>query len=190
MTPAGLDRARAGGGASAAVATAAARTGDPVGVSGSPGGPGAVAADGAAGPARARPGAARTRRGLIAAIHARARAVGMATDDRRDLQARLTGRRSCADMTLPQLRRVAEDLRLAELRLRPRPVDATRAPSGREGMRRRARALARDVGVGDAYLDAIAQRQSGVSFAGADPQQLRGVIAALYRHRKRQRAAR
>ena len=130
------------------------------------------------------------RRRLLAAIHARAKAVGIPEDDRRDLQARLTGRRSCADMTLPQLRRVAEDLRLAELRLRPRPVDAGRAPDAREGMRRRARALARNLGVaGDAYLDAITRRQSGVAFGDADPQQLRGVIAALYRQGKRREAA-
>lgn len=129
---------------------------------------------------------AAARRRLIAAVHVRAKAVGMSADVRRELQERLTGRRSCADMTLPQLRRVAEDLRLAELRLRPRPVDATRAPDAREGMRRRARALARALGVhGDAYLDAIAQRQSNTSFHDANPQQLKGVIAALYRQGKR-----
>ena len=126
------------------------------------------------------------RRRLIAAIHTRAKALGMAEPDRRELQERLTGRRSCADMTLPQLRKVAEDLRLAELRLHPRPVDATRPADARHRMRERARAIARTIGVdSDAYLDAIARRQSGVAFADADPQQLRGVIAALYRRAKR-----
>ena len=126
------------------------------------------------------------RRRAIAAIHARAKALSMSEEDRRELQERLTGRRSCSDMTLKQLQRVAEDLRLAELRLRPRPVDATRPDDSRPGMRERARAIARQIGVdNDAYLDAIAERQSGVSFAEADPQQLRGVIAALYNQAKR-----
>ena len=126
------------------------------------------------------------RRGLIAAIHLRAKALQISDEARRDLQERLTRHRSCRDMTLPQLRKVADDLKLAELRLHPRPVDASRPQDSREGMRRRARALARQIGADhDAYLDAIAQRQSGTSFADADPQQLRGVIAALYRQAKR-----
>lgn len=144
------------------------------------------------------PAAGRTRRAIdhnlgvrrraIAAIHARAKALRMSKEDRRELQERLTGHRSCSDMALAQLKRVAEDLRLAELRLRPRPVDATRPDDARPGMRAKARALAREIGVdGDAYLDAIANRQSGVDFADADPQQLRGVIAALYRQGKRRR---
>ena len=128
------------------------------------------------------------RRSLIAAIHIRAKQLQISAEDRGNLQERLTGRRSCADMTLPQLRKVADDLRLAELHLHPRPVDATRPEDARPGMRERARALAREIGVhNDAYLDAIAQRQSNVAFADADPQQLRGVIAALYRHAKRKR---
>ena len=126
------------------------------------------------------------RRRLIAAIHARAKKLQISKEDRGDLQERLTGHRSCSDMTLPQLRKVADDLRLAELRLHPRPVDASRPEDSRPGMRKRARALAGELGVhNDAYLDAIARRQSGVSFADADPQQLRGVIAALYRQAKR-----
>ena len=125
------------------------------------------------------------RRRLIAAIHARAKKVRISDEARADLQERLTGRRSCSDMTLPQLRKVADDLRLAELRLHPRPVDATRPEDARPKMRAKARALARELGAGDAYLDAIARRQAGVLFADADPQQLRGVIAALYRHAKR-----
>ena len=126
------------------------------------------------------------RRRLIAAIHARAKSIQLSDDDRRELQERLTGHRSCSDMTPQQLRKVADDLRLAELRLHPRPIDATRPDDARPGMRERARNLARDMGIhGDAYLDGICRRQSGVDFADADPQQLRGVIAALYRYAKR-----
>ena len=115
----------------------------------------------------------------------RAKNLQLPEDDRRDLQERLTGCRSCADMTLAQLKKVADELRRAELRRNPRPVDATRPHDSRPGMRARALALARGIGVGERYLDAIAERQSGTAFADADPQQLRGVIAALYRHAKR-----
>ncbi len=130
------------------------------------------------------------RRSLMAAIHIRAKALGMREDDRRDMQERLTGRRSCADMTTAQLRRVADELRLAERRLRPGPVDATRPRDSREPMRRRALALAESFGAGERYLDAIARRQSGVAFRDADPQQLRGVIAAVWRQAKRRKVAR
>ena len=59
------------------------------------------------------------RRRLIAVIHADARRAGLTDDDRVALQVRLTGCRSCSDMTIEQLRRVAGDLRTAAARLAP-----------------------------------------------------------------------
>ena len=123
---------------------------------------------------------------LLAAIHMRAKALGLDEDTRRAMQQRVGGHASCADMTVRQLRAVADELQLADKRLRrPGPVDASRPMERLDGMRRRARALAAEFGAGDAYLDAIAMRQAGVTLAEATATQLRGVIAAVWRQAKR-----
>ena len=129
----------------------------------------------------------RLRRSLLAAIHVRAKALGLDEDTRRDVQRRVSGKASCRDMTLPELRAVADELRQTERRVKPGPIDATRPIERTDGMRRRARALAAELGAGDRYLDAIAQRQAGVSFAAASAHQLRGVIAAVWRQAQRRR---
>ena len=54
-----------------------------------------------------RPKADTERNRLIRRIHAQARAAGVENDERRCLQAELTGIPSCADMTVAQLRMVA-----------------------------------------------------------------------------------
>ena len=130
--------------------------------------------------------AQRTRRRLLAAIHAEATRVGLDEDARRDLQARLTGHRSCQAMTLADLRRVADAIRRGAGR--PGPRDVSRPVDNLPGMRRRALALAASFGAGAAYLDAIAQRQAQVAFADATAEQLRGVIAAVYRQTQRRSA--
>ena len=125
------------------------------------------------------------RRRLIAAVHVRAKQLGLDEDTRRDIQLRVTGKASCRDMNLRELRAVADDMRSAERR--PGPIDAFRPIERTDGMRRRARQLAAEFGAGDRYLDAIARRQSGMGFAEAGPEQLRGVIAAVWRQAKRKR---
>ena len=68
---------------------------------------------------------------------------------------------------------------------RPPLVDASRPVEQVAAMRRRARALAHQVGAGDRYLNAIAQRQSGVDFQRANAEQLKAVIAAIYHYVRR-----
>ena len=132
--------------------------------------------------------ASHLRRPLLAAIHMRAKALGLGDVARRALQQRVGGHASCADMTVRQLRAVADELQLAERRLlRPGPVDASRPVERLDGMRRRAQALAAELGAGDAYLDAIGQRQAGVTLADASAEQLRGIIAAVWRQTRRRR---
>lgn len=133
--------------------------------------------------------AGETRRGLIAAIHARAKNLGLREDERRDVQRRVTGKASCRDMTLRELGAVADDLRRTG---RPAgPVDAGRPAERLEGMRRRARALAAEFGAGEAYLDAVARRQSGgTAFADLGADGLRGVVAAMWKRAKRLREKR
>ena len=46
------------------------------------------------------------RRRLIKQVHAEARRLGIDTDERRELQVRVVGKESCADMTVPELRAV------------------------------------------------------------------------------------
>lgn len=124
--------------------------------------------------------AAADRTRLLGAIHAEAKRLGVGDDERVELQHRLTGCRSCRDMTLPQLRLVA-----AAIRRRRRPVGVPAPAADLAGMRRRARELAERVGAGAAYIDAICRRQSGVAFDAAGPRELRAVIAAVYRHGRR-----
>lgn len=129
--------------------------------------------------------AAADRQRLLAAIHAEAKRLGIDDETRVELQRRLTGRGSCRDMTLPQLRLVAASIR----RRRRRPVGVPAAAADLAGMRRRARELAERFGAGAAYLDAICRRQSGVAFDAAGAADLRAVIAAVYRHGRRHGAA-
>lgn len=65
---------------------------------------------------------ARTR--LIRRIHAQARSRGLDEAGRRALQERLTGKASCADMTLTELQRVATDLGSTRDRLPDGPASA------------------------------------------------------------------
>ena len=116
---------------------------------------------------------------LIQIVHVRAKQIGLRDDARADLQHHLTGHRSCRDMAVRDLAKVADELRH---RLHARqPVDASRPVENTDGMRRRALALAASIGANEAYVDAIAQRQARVAFRDATTSQLRGVIAALYR---------
>ena len=124
------------------------------------------------------------RRRLLAAIHARAKALGWDEDTRRDVQRRVAGKASCGEMTLAELRAVADEMRRAGAPAPP--FDAGRPAERTEGMRRRARALAARLGAGDAWLDAICRRQTGgTAFADASAGQLRGVVAAAWRQAKR-----
>lgn len=59
------------------------------------------------------------RQRLIRRIHAGARAAGIEEDERRCIQARLTGKTSCADMTGPELRRVADEIGAQQRRTLP-----------------------------------------------------------------------
>ena len=86
----------------------------------------------------------RTRRRLLAAIHAEATRVNLDEAARRDLQEHLTGQRSCRAMSLAELRRVADAIRRGTGR--PGPRDVSRPVDDRAGMRRRALALAASFG--------------------------------------------
>lgn len=132
---------------------------------------------------RGRGGVRARRVALLGAIHVRAEQLGLDEDTRRDIQRRVAGKPSCRDMTLRELGRVADELRA--LGRGSGPIDASRPVERTEGMRRRARALAAELEAGDAYLDAICRRQSGVPFGEAGPAELRGVIAAVWRQNKR-----
>ena len=129
--------------------------------------------------------ASHLRRALLAAIHIRAAGLGLDEDTRRALQQRVGGHASCADMTMRQLRAVADELSRAVDRIgAPGLVDTNRPTERLDGMRRRARQIAAELGAGERYLDAIAQQQSGVTLAEATAEQIRGVIGALWRHQQ------
>lgn len=123
---------------------------------------------------------------LIAAIHARAKTLGLDEDTRRALQRRCGGHASCRDMDVRGLHRTLDELN----RLPGAVAGRVGPPEDRlEGMRRKCLAIAHDFGAGANYVDAIARRQAGKPIAAMDADGLKGVIAALYRHRKRRRAA-
>lgn len=123
---------------------------------------------------------------LIAAIHAQAKTLGLDEETRRALQMRCGGHASCRDMDVAGLHRTLDALHglpgAVAGRVGP-PTDRI------EGMRRKCLAIAHDFGAGANYVDAIARRQAGKPIAAMDAGELKGVIAALYRHRKRRGAA-
>ena len=119
---------------------------------------------------------------LIGAIHARAKELELDEDTRRAIQARCGGHASCSDMTVAELHRT-----LDELKRLPGAVAGRVGPprDNLEGMRRKCLAIAHDFGAGAKYVDAIAMRQAGKGIDAMDAGELKGVIAALYRYRKR-----
>ena len=124
---------------------------------------------------------------LIAAIHAQAATLGLDEGTRRAVQARVGGAASCRDMDVAGLHRV-----LDELKRFPGAVAGCVGPprDNLEGMRRKCLAIAGDIGAGRAYVDAIAKRQAGKPIDAMDADELKGVIAALYRYRKTRAARR
>lgn len=119
---------------------------------------------------------------LIAAIHAQAKTLGLDEETRRAVQARAGGAASCRDMGTPELHRTLDELK----RLGGRVAGRVGPPEDRlDGMRRKCLAIAHDVGADAAYVDAIARRQAGKGIDAMDAGELRGVIAALYNHRRR-----
>lgn len=123
---------------------------------------------------------------LVAAIHAEAKRLGLDEDARRALQVRCGGHASCRDMDVPGLHRTLDGLR----RLPAGTAGYVGPPADRlEAMRRKCLAIAHDCGAGARYVDAIARRQAGKPLDAMDAGELQGVIAALYRHRKRRGAA-
>ena len=119
---------------------------------------------------------------LIAAIHAQAATLGLDEDTRRAIQTRCGGHASCRDMDVRGLHRT-----LDELKGLPGAVAGRVGPpeDRLDGMRRKCLAVAHDFGAGAAYVDAIARRQAGKPISEMDAGELKGVIAALYRHRSR-----
>lgn len=121
------------------------------------------------------------RRRLVAAIHAEAKRRGISDDDRRELQRNATGVESCADMTPAQLGQVLTLVTRRRGRLR----DVGRPRDDLAGMRRRAMALAADLGAGEKYVAAIARRQRGRGLGELDAEGWKGVIAALWTQKRR-----
>jgi phage gp16-like protein len=122
------------------------------------------------------------RKRLIAAVHAGARRLGLDEETRRAMQARITGHRSCAEMTEQDLERVLDHLRRAGFRRR-RPAPAEdRAP-----LVRKVYALLGDRPV--AYAEGILRHMYGKHaphrLEWANPSQLRKVVAALEYDRRR-----
>ena len=123
---------------------------------------------------------------LIAAIHARAKELGLDEETRRAIQGRCGGAASCADMDVAGLHRT-----LDELHRLPGAVAGRVGPprDNLEGMRRKCLAIAADFGARAPYVDAIARQQSGRALAELDAHGLKAVIAALYTYRRSRRHA-
>ena len=112
---------------------------------------------------------------LIRRVHAEARSRGIGTDDRRDLQRRATGKESCADMTVDELRSVVAAMGTSRDRL----------PRGSGSRKLRALWLsAYNLGVvqdrRETALAAFLRNQAGVDAAAwTAPRDLAGAVEAL-----------
>ena len=128
-------------------------------------------------------GRAAKRTAMIQAVHAEARRRGIDDDARAAIQRAVTGVDSCALMTV---RRLGDVLNALKGRRGHLSVVAGEPGGSREKMLLKIRALQRTAGVTDAYVNGISRRMYKRAIEQCDPTQLRGVIAALDRHIKRQ----
>lgn len=137
-----------------------------------------------------------SRRSLLAKVHIGAKALGMDDDTYRDMLEALTGQRSAGKLTEKQLALVIaamrkrgwadEDQRPARKKPKARTAPDCRPLLDKVG------ALLADSGRPWAYAVGMVKRMYGVErLEWAQPEQLRGVIAALVKDAKRraQRAA-
>lgn len=131
------------------------------------------------------------RRRDLDAIHAQAKQLGMDEDTRRALIERISQGRTRSSADLDQEERAAL---LRELDPRRLPTPAGTAPRtlSARGMLRKLAALLGEGGKPWSYAEAILRRQRGIRdsrvrcpLEQATDQELRGVIAALYRQQKR-----
>ncbi len=118
--------------------------------------------------------ASRQRRRMLAAVHIKAKQLGLSEDERRDIQLAAGGSRSCKDMTMRQLGLVLDALggkRMA--------IVASRRDASAPRMLAKIEAQCRALGVGTHYAEGIARRMWMRTLAECNPTQLRAVIAAL-----------
>lgn len=130
--------------------------------------------------------AAVRRRRLIAAVHARAKEIGLDEATRRALQERVGGAASCRDMDLAGLGAVLEAMRGGDPGVAGR-IDPPR--DDLDAMRRRALALAAELGGDRRYVDAIAERQWRKPLAVCTREEVKGVIGALWSRKRKLGAA-
>lgn len=129
--------------------------------------------------------ARRQRNRELGAIHQGVKQIGMADDSYRALLQRLTGQTSAAGLTHRQRRDVLLELQRLGAKggyaeSRPRPS------SERSPLMGKIMALLGELGFPLAYADAIAKRQHHVERCEwCTPEQLRGVVAALWHQVKR-----
>lgn len=113
----------------------------------------------------------------IAAIHLIAKKNGITDDDRRAIQQRVTGRTSCANMSVAELGLVLDDLNRGA---KPRLVLInSRADSSINKMRGKITAQCNALGVQFSYADGIARHMFKLQVSKCDNKQLRAIIAAL-----------
>lgn len=132
--------------------------------------------------------ARRQRNRELGAIHQGAKQIGLNEDDYRALLQRLTGQTSAAGLTHRQRRDVLLDLQRlgakgGSAESRPRPSQE------RSPLLSKVQGLLGELGFPLAYADAIAKRQCQVERCEwCTPEQLRGVVAALWHQVKRRQA--
>ena len=128
-----------------------------------------------------------TRNRSIAKIKVGAKRLGLDHEEYCGLLDRVTGRRSCADLSLPELGRVIEEMEglgaFGGKRQRPRGSEIT------ERQIAKILAILDEAGRPVEYAQSILQRQTRhphpVPLTWATAEQLRGVIAALTKDKQR-----
>lgn len=132
--------------------------------------------------------ARRQRNRELGAIHQGAKQIGMAEDSYRALLQRLTGQTSAAGLTHRQRRDVL--LELQRLGAKGGTTESRPRPSReRSPLMEKIMGLLDELGFPLAYADAILKRQCQVDRCEwGTPEQLRGVVAALWHQAKRRQA--
>ena len=136
-----------------------------------------------------RRGSARSR--AIGKVKLGAKLLGLGDGEYRGLLDRVTGRRSAADLKLPELGRVIEEMeRLGARFVRPDRRRKPKPPPEKEPLIGKIRALLADAGRPEEYAEGILRKMTKHEhrspLAWATPEQLHKVVAALsYDQRRR-----
>lgn len=133
-----------------------------------------------------------SKRALIAKIHIGKKELGFDDDTYRDVLWRVTGKRSCSDMSIAELKAVIADMQKAGFKVKPAKKHGKKpdVTAHKKELIRKIEAMLADMSLPWAYADGMAQNMfkvAKVQWLGED--KLRRLMQALAVYQRRQKRA-